>query len=283
MIQNLYHSLVEGGWLVVSPVETSRARFSQFAPINFPGAILYRKNGHRPQRLEDFAPEALPEQAPGPLQLPLDVAVSPSPPNPGARREPDAAGRGSVAAVFREERALEPQEHPATVSPPPLDREALALYAQGHYAEAEEKTVGWLSAHPDEAKAMSLLARVYANQGKLAEANAWCERAIARDRLNPSSYYLHAAIQEECGQDGEAVKSLKRALYLDQSFVLAHFALGNLALRQGDFKAAGKYFENTLELLGVYQRDDLVPESEGMTAGRLVEIVRLMTGQKRWA
>lgn len=40
---NFHRALVDGGWLIVSPAETSNALFSSFTPVEFPGAVLYRK------------------------------------------------------------------------------------------------------------------------------------------------------------------------------------------------------------------------------------------------
>lgn len=52
VIQNLYRSLVEGGWLIVSPSETSHLLFSQFVTVNFPEVVIYKKDDHRPQTVE---------------------------------------------------------------------------------------------------------------------------------------------------------------------------------------------------------------------------------------
>jgi chemotaxis protein methyltransferase CheR len=41
--QDLFHSLSEDGWFVVSSSELSSQVFPQFTPVNFPGAVLYRK------------------------------------------------------------------------------------------------------------------------------------------------------------------------------------------------------------------------------------------------
>jgi chemotaxis protein methyltransferase CheR len=119
----------------------------------------------------------------------------------------------------------------------------------------------------------NLLARTYANQGKLAEALGWCDQGIAADKLNPSNYYLRAVVLQEQGELEDAAGSLRRALYLDQHFVLAHFALGNLARHGGKVREADKHLENALGLLRRYQKDDVLPESEGITAGRLTEVI----------
>jgi chemotaxis protein methyltransferase CheR len=127
--------------------------------------------------------------------------------------------------------------------------------------------------HNDE-KAITLLAQVQATQGKLADALEWCEKAITVEKLNPNLHYLHAIILQEQGQVDEAIMSLKRVLYLDQDFVLAHFALGHLTRQQGRFRESSKHFENALSFLNTQQRGDILPGSEGMTAGGLTEIIR---------
>ena len=145
------------------------------------------------------------------------------------------------------------------------------LQEQGQVAEAEVGEAR--QSGQDEAGAPSHVARAYANQGKLDEAIKWCEKAIAADKLNPAFHYLLATIQQEQVQGDFAVQSLMRALYLDPSFVLAHFALGNLRLSQGRRREAERHFENALELLHAHAQDEILPEAEGLTAGRLSEII----------
>jgi tetratricopeptide (TPR) repeat protein len=85
----------------------------------------------------------------------------------------------------------------------------------------------------DECEMQSRKARACADEGRLAEASVWCEKAIAADKLNPAHYFMLAAICQEQGQSERAERSLGRALYLDPDFALAHFALGNLCLSGG--------------------------------------------------
>ncbi|MGR9099733.1 MAG: CheR family methyltransferase [Gammaproteobacteria bacterium] len=116
-------------------------------------------------------------------------------------------------------------------------------------------------------------ARKCANLGKLEEAGVWCERAIAYDKFDPDCRYLFATVLQEQGRCDEAVKSLARAIYLAPDFVLAHFALANLRLRQKRPREADKSFINVLRLLQSLAPDEVLPESDGLTAGRLKEIV----------
>ncbi|HAE37809.1 MAG TPA: hypothetical protein DCG57_04120 [Candidatus Riflebacteria bacterium] len=54
---------------------------------------------------------------------------------------------------------------------------------------------------------------------------------------------------------------------------MGHFALGNLMLHRGKKQIARKCFENALVILAKFQQSDVLPESEGLTAGRMREIV----------
>jgi chemotaxis protein methyltransferase CheR len=117
------------------------------------------------------------------------------------------------------------------------------------------------------------MARSCANQGRLSEALEWCEKAIATDKMNPSHHYLLATILQEQGQHDTAIQSLIRALYLDPEFVLAHFSLGNLHQSLGRYGEAQRHFGNVLMLLRKYPQDEVLPEADGLTAGRLAEIV----------
>jgi len=123
-------------------------------------------------------------------------------------------------------------------------------------------------------QAMFQKARTQANRGELPAARELCERAVKTDRLNPAGHYLLGAILQELGRGAEAAISHKRALYLDPEFVLAHFALGNIYRDQHKPHAAAKHFDNALLILEKYREDDLLPESDGLTAGRLMEIIR---------
>ena len=153
-------------------------------------------------------------------------------------------------------------------------RAAAALHDQGRYGEASEMLTGHLASAPGDVPAMLLLARTYANQGRLAEALQWCTQVVAADRLSAGHHYLLAMIQQEMGALGSAAASLHRALFLDPHFVLAHFASANLARIEGKRPEARKHYRNTLGLLEGRAPGDVLRESEGLTVERLREIAR---------
>jgi chemotaxis protein methyltransferase CheR len=240
VVDRLHRSLVDGGWLIVSPCEASLVRHSQFKAVSFGDAILFQKA----------------------------AAMT-------ATKLLEPERQGNVAMEIRQYRE---EDAPAQEAASPY-QEALALYDQGLYSEAE-KRLAPLLLPPDKknGKAQVLLGRIRANQGELAEALCLVEQSITADKLNPGLHYLRAIILQEQEVDTEAAASLKRALYLDQGLVLAHVALANIAMRQGRRKEFRRYMDNALAILSAYQADEILPESEGMTAGRLRKIIASMNG-----
>ena len=264
VIENLHRCLVEGGWLIVSPVETSHILFSSFAAFSLCGVTLYSKSERLARDVADF------DHGFKPVILKADTeAFKPSTDGP----EPAITPLDAIIPL-----PTETVEQPVRMSPEPdWYNDTLALYKGGHYAEAANRVAGKLSDIPDDTQAMELLARTLANQGRLVEAADWCEKAIGRDRLNAGCHFLCAMIEQERGQLSQATESLRRVLYLDPEFVLAHFALGNLARMEGKRKGSEKHFANTLSLLKALRPETVLPHSEGMTAGRLTEIIHSIT------
>jgi len=224
---NFHRALLDGGWLIVSPTETSSALFAPFSTVQFPGSVLYRKAGGAEPRFAGT------EHLPSALQITF----------PSEPLAPQAARSVMLAQP-------EPPE------------EAIAVQADG--APRQE---------PADPGKLSRAARLCANEGRLGEAIEWCEKALAAERLNPLCYYLLATIQQEHGQIDAAAQSLTRALYLDADFALAHFALGNLRLAQGRRREAGRHFANALAVLRARPQDEVLPESDGLSVGRLAEVI----------
>jgi chemotaxis protein methyltransferase CheR len=122
--------------------------------------------------------------------------------------------------------------------------------------------------------ALSLQTRALANEGRLTEALAVCNRWIAADKVDAAGHYLRALVLLELGDPDAANGSLQRTLYLNPNLVAAHFTLGNLARGRNQNAQADRHFRNALHLLARLRPDDAVPESDGLTAGRLGEIIR---------
>jgi chemotaxis protein methyltransferase CheR len=243
VIGNLYRALIDGGWLAVSPSEASQALFTQFVTLNCPGLILYQKG----------------ERGPRVNQVPW-VSPAAATPTPDAPPAPPA-----VPPLMADSR-------PATFFP------VASLLEQGHSGEAADALLASFEGNQREPPGFSVVARALANQGRLTEALACCDRWLAADKMDAAGHYLRAVVLLEHGRQDDARGALQRVLYLEPTFVLAHFALGSLARSRDKHDEADRHFANTLDLLGRLLPHDVLPDSDGLTAGRLTETITAMTG-----
>ncbi len=258
VIGNLRGALVEGGWLVVSPSEASKALFPQFLGVNFPGAILFQKS--------DTLPATEPQVASVPaFTVPAIEALLP----------------WTLPAIIADLKPAAPREDPAGANAVrgPVGA-AESLYQKGMFGDVVSALLSGSAEGPLDPAAASLLARALANQGRLVDALAWCDRWITADKLDPVAHYLRAVVLLEHGEPKQARASLRRAIYLDHGFVLAHFALGNLARSRGNAGEMDKHFANALYFLRRYRPDDRLPESDGLTAGQLTETLAAITDRE---
>jgi chemotaxis protein methyltransferase CheR len=121
--------------------------------------------------------------------------------------------------------------------------------------------------------ALATLTRSLANEGRLSEALVWSKQWVSAEKLNAAAHYLHATIAEELGDPETARRALQKSVYLQPDFALAHFALGTLARKQSRQREATRHFENALGIVRDLAPEMLLPESDGLTAGRLAELL----------
>ncbi|HEY7986658.1 MAG TPA: CheR family methyltransferase [Methylophilaceae bacterium] len=230
---NLTRSLMKDGWLAVSATETSQRLFPELTLVNFPGAMFYHKDAPGSAR-------------PGYTDHPALAFTTPA--------MPIYASAFNATAI-------------GDFPPLPL------LGMTDHHAPDMPLETGTTLPPQDASERLRAKAWQCANKGELTAAADWCRQAITVDKLNPQTHYLFATILQELDQSHDAQQSLKRAIYLDPNFILAHFTLGNLCLSQGRWREAERHFDNTQALLHKYPQDAALPESEGLTIGRLAAIV----------
>lgn len=258
IVKNLYDSLVEGGWLIVSPTESFQLQGSMFIPVIQHGGIFYLKDSkQKPDHDSVVVPERYIEVRP-----PVGK-VTDAPP-----RDAQPRLRSGDERHADETSASDPP------FPEFLHEKAVQAYKRGKYEDAKADLMRLFVQLPHHAPSLALLARIHANEGNLPAAIEACKGAVSVDRLNPEFYYLHATILLETGSFDEAAKSLNTALYLEAGFVLAHFLLGSIARQSGAFEESDRHLQNALSALKAYRPEDTVLGGEGMTAGRLIEIIK---------
>ncbi len=248
VIKGLNNSLINGGWLFLSPTDAIRPLPEELLPVHFPEFTIYRKGETKspPHWIQDSMPSGEKWQY-SYLELIIPEQIPILTPDP----------------------ALKKQQ-------PDLYSEALSMYEHGRFNKVVERLEVLAGQEDNKPEIPVLMARAYANMGKLEDAVKWCEKAIGANKLNPSSYYLLATVLYEQGRIEDAVKFLKKALYIDHNFIPAYFMLGNLKLKLGDIKGSTVCFKNVLGILSSHNPEDVIEYSDGMTAGRFAEIIDSM-------
>jgi chemotaxis protein methyltransferase CheR len=260
VIRRFHRCLNQGGWLMVAPSEAFLLRDSRFTPVLLNGTTLYRKDG---DKREKMVFNADPPQVPTPdfFSEPLSsepVFSSPEPvlPAPSSR-------------VFAHEE--EEQDR--------LYNEALDSFKKGRRREARALLEGLLGKDDQamkQSRVSTLMARVLADLGDLDKAEECCSMALETSKTDPELYHLMAMIRLEQGRERDAVRELKRSLYLDPDFIASHFILGSIALDNGRKSEASRYLQNAVALLDRIPEGNELPQLGDMSAGRLLEIISNM-------
>jgi len=271
VLHRLCRTLATDGWLVVSPSETAFVEVPGLCAVRMPGVILHRKGTWQQttsKTVEPLVPRSVPlrrDRAREMLSIPSQGAVGSLNPKKGFASKPIDVNEPMTG------------DQEAT-----LYQEALTLFDQRRYQDVIEalrgalpqgSVAGHASYRPEIA---SILARSYANLGRLEEAKKWGEKAVFWDKLNSDHYAILATIYQEMGLRREPIEALKRAIYLEPDRIMAHFMLGHLFDQQGMTNEAKRAFASALDLLSSLEPDEMVPYSEGLKAGRLMETIELV-------
>lgn len=252
VVRKFYNSLNTGGYLIVSQTELSEFYFGDFESVKFPEAIVYRKNPGK--KFSEPGIEPLP-------------AMKHPTPDLFFERE-HLLNDIKIPAVEQ----ISPPRETKKPQPPAMD-EIRRLFNAGDYDAAQKQLLPLISDGQGNPEASSLLARIYANRGMLGEAEKLCRDAVAADGMNSAYHYLLATINREMGKINDALASLRKAIYLDNDFAIAYYTVGVIAQGQGNRGEALKNFNAALSILKKMGHDQDVPESEGLPAGRLADII----------
>ncbi|HEY3999590.1 MAG TPA: CheR family methyltransferase [Candidatus Xenobia bacterium] len=134
-----------------------------------------------------------------------------------------------------------PFESPAAPQPS-LARQARAHWEAGHGPDAESLLLPLVQTGMADAETVILLARIMADRGALEQAEAVCRDGLYRHVEEPELHYLLGTIQQEQGQEEQAILSHRRALQIDRRHVMALISAGLLLRRRGQQREAQEYF-----------------------------------------
>ncbi|MGL1891377.1 MAG: hypothetical protein OCD02_07085 [Spirochaetaceae bacterium] len=262
IIKNFIHSLVEHGVFFISAAEVHMVSSTALSTVTFDGASFFRKeNRQHTKKYHKPSVKKLILDNPGKQVL----AVKSFKPEISERKVTIKKTKKKFKSVKSEyERAKKLFEVGSFIPSTDLLMD-LCIEEKDH-----------LSLNGD---IYSLLARNLANLGKLYEALEWSEKSQKEDKINPDYYYIAALIHMELGQNIEAISALKKTLFLDSNYTLAYYILGNIRRNEGRIEDSRKQFDNAMKLLLKQPKEERVSQIDGLTVGRLMNIISRLIGE----
>lgn len=241
--KRFHASLIEGGWLVVGHSEPLASIYKGFQAHNFPAAICYRK----PLRFN----AALLSTDLSPMHIdppPFAAAFAAAPPPKPAKRSTQEIAIDKLDQVYN-------------------------LMKRGELKKARDILMELLEAMPQNIDGLFLLAKLSADEGSSGDVHEILDAIDNINPLVPQSHYLRALLHQESAAWDDAKASLRRALYADRNFALAHYYMGELLYTEGNIGQARKSWQNAANLLANSEPDSLVPHGDGTTVGTLLHAI----------
>lgn len=233
IVQRFRESLVEDGWLIVGHSEPHISLYAGFEVRNFEATVIYQK-----------APKS---EAKEPIIWWTNEPATPPHANlsgPASVRQPSTAS-SSKRRASPAKKKIATQTAPA--KEPPSPNAAVLSYLEK--------------------------AREFANRMQWPEAHQWLDRALEQEPLLLEAHFLRALIYNHQGDNKQALEALRRAIYIDRHFVLGHFHSGMINWQLGRVREARRAWGIARILLQQMQPQELLPHSDGMSAGYLLPIL----------
>jgi chemotaxis protein methyltransferase CheR len=248
--RRLFEALADGGWLITASSDPPLAELAPLETVLAAEGVFYRRRrkGSAPG-IEPGQPSAQAEVAP-PLLTPGWEGAVPAPEKPAARLAP-------------------PSPLPLSRTPDIL-AEAQDALVRGDY----ERVVRLTRDRGPDAAATVLHVRALANLDSEAAQRA-CAGGAAQHPLVPEIHYLHAVLLLDFGRTDEALRAVRRVLYLDRNLAVAHLTLGAILRQRGDRAGARRAYRNALELCKACPPEQPLPLADGELAGRLAEAAKV--------
>lgn len=271
-----WNSLRVGGWFVTSQVELNDELFGIFERVSTKEGIVYRRGS---------VPKNYLVIKPNPAEY-IGRAGQAFGSLPATRR----ANNGNINAGnnSKAKKKSETKTNTATkfVSEPVTEASAInrrkllidrviILYENGNYEQCINLCKSIFREAGHLVGIALILARCYANLGRLNEAEAVVEKLIREEDVSAEIFYLYGIILSESNQYEKADQSLVKALYLEPDHMPARFQRSRVLMQLGKILLAKKELSNLMQMIKEFNDEMVVDGFEGMTAGSVREMVML--------
>ncbi|MDD2798454.1 MAG: protein-glutamate O-methyltransferase CheR [Bacteroidales bacterium] len=236
-------AIVENGWFITSQVELNDEYFGNFERVNFNSGIFYRKSN---------APKVIITKQPSHAVLPKTIKP---------KIKPDIVKKS--IEIPKATTRISPPIAPKTIK----KTTPSAHFNNGNYDLCIESCISYIDTEQLTVEIFTLLIKSLANSGKLKEGNKIIQKIFTSHSATVEMYYIYASFLKEQNEALEAENLLKKAIYLNHEHILSHLMLGELHLKRDNITMAVKHYDTSIQLLNKYSDDEIVPDSDGLTAG----------------
>ncbi len=264
IVENMLLWLNVGGWLILSPSEVPHVVHRKLRLMTLPGAILFRRKSGAEDIIRSF--QSLDPQAIHTIK-------------------PDKKKDWWIIDELLKAKAPVVKHRPFTEQEP---HENLGLEEELKKARQEfelanyNETVNILKNFSSNIETdpgllgpvCYLLAKAYANLGMLKEAQDSIEQALKVDKLNIAYHHIFASILQAKEMPEEASRRLERILFLDPDHIMANVTLATIQTKLNNKSKAVRHIRNAMTLLDGLSPEEVVPDSDGVTAAHLREMVK---------
>ncbi len=253
-----YNAIVEDGWLITSQVELNDEYFSNFKRIIYEKAIFYQKTNitTEKQKISDIASELIPKT--------LKTKFKKSEKINTLTESEKSSKQIPISVKITEHKAVSPAD----------------LYQNGEYQKCITAILNLTEQGKINNEIFNLLVKSIANTTNIIEGEKIIKKIISNTTANAEMYYLYANFLLEQNETEQAESLLKQAIYLDHKHILSHFMLGDLALKKNKKQISKKHYETVIELLEEYNDNEIVTDSEGLTARSLKALATSLINSK---
>lgn len=246
--RRLYELLAPGGWLVTGPSDPLLGRDTLLEVEITPHGLCYRR--------------------------PVEPQLRAAPALHGASCPPLPAAREAslpAASTVRSVPAPEDDLHHA---------QALAAFGRADY----RRVIELARVRPDDLRIAALGVRATWNTSGAGAAERSCVQALQSHPLSAELHYLRAVTLLDEKRLPDALHAVQRALYLDRSLTVAHFAQGAILERMHDLEGARRAYRNTFDACTKHLPDEALAFGDGIVAQGLANAAShaLSELDKRW-
>jgi chemotaxis protein methyltransferase CheR len=250
--KRFYRCLGRGGHMIVGHSEHSDMVCPKFLRKSYGHAVYYRKEATEAHWERGLKPRFR-----------------------GSGR-PDPSLVSSPGSGFRKRAG---QQRPSDTEETVLFESAVTAYRQKDMSASLEKFRQTLKLNPRNERATYMTTLLLADTGDLDGAEKRALKLLESNPLHLEVIYLLAMIYRMRSDGDREIEYLRKAVYIDQGFILGHFQMGMFYLRGGNERLARRSLLNVLDLLVKKEDSDPVEGVDGLSVDSLrTSIGKLIPG-----